>query len=239
MTLPIIDIFSKKYDLLYKPFQNIYIDQILKTLLPKLSQESQMLESLDQLIDLILESNIHNSKFVHFVDSMVLKETLPIWLKAMPEKKIKIFEDYQNSTANIDYIELEKTIKNIGVKLPLHQNLFHFSFINYFSNGDLYTSNKPISTSLNPAVCMNIARHQIHTKGLNIENIYLYNIKIVDPEIFMFAYDKKKYTLEDEDEVLIQNVEIRKKYEEQKALKYEINGKFFRTYLVNVEIKAA
>jgi hypothetical protein len=205
----------------------------------KKSSETRLIDNLDDLHDLLLISNPQNNNFTKWLDSekSCFKSEVSIWLNNLTKEKIEIFDRYQAEIGNIDAELLNQAILKYGIELPIGQILYHYSFDDYFEQQKTIQRTKPISTTFNPEVSVNIAKSRIRLKNLKEECLYLYLLEIEGSGLKGFVYDRDVYQNEDEDEVLIEKIEMTEVERTQKSVNYIFNKKELKIYLVKTKIR--
>lgn len=130
---------------------------------------------------------------------------------AMPSKTPKSISDYQQLYPNYNSDKVIADINEFGCTLPEGTQLFHGGFWPE-EKGEVFTLDKPLSTSL----CPQVALRNAIWKGKSYDNssVHLFVLNVVEPKTHVFCLRKNGTKLGHEKEVLFSSgaiLKLRKK----------------------------
>ena len=200
MNLPLVNTFKIPYEAWTTKTPSI--DEIRKNGSLNLHVKDKLVATVCnplEAAEYIIEKSIDNG-LSNFINSALDNDIcFKTWRRSMPSKTPKVLSDYQQKYNEYAFCNVDSAINEHGAFLSEGQILFHGGVFPRV-NGDVFTTNRPLSTTLCPqvAICNAIHRGKAYDNG----RIDLFVLRVCNPKTKVFVFRRKGTSMGHENEIL-------------------------------------
>jgi hypothetical protein len=203
MALPAIDIFERPYEAWQ--YRTASVEEMLSNTPIGASPCLHVKDKLLAIITNSLEAAIYMAKvgadnaLGQYINN-ALDNNLAhrLWRNTMPSRIPNELSEYQRRYSECDLKAVDEKINQYGILLPNGQVLFHGGT---WSNGNLITTDRPLSTTFCPQVALRNAEH--NGKAYGTGKIDLFVLKFCNCKSKAYVYKRHGSDQGHENEVLI------------------------------------